>query len=393
MKKKICFVVQRYGLEVNGGAELHCRQLAEKMRDRYDVSVFTTKAVDYMTWNNEYPADVEEINGVTVHRFPVEHPRVQREFDAINGRFLRGEFRDLHEEEAWFEAQGPYTPKLIAALEEHRNDYDVFIFFTYLYYTSAYGLPVVGEKSVFIPTAHDEPFLRMHRFEKVFHAPRAFFYNTEEERRMIHKKFHNEAIPSELGGVGVDLPDDVDAARFCAKYNLGNTPYVVYVGRIDEGKNCHEMFRYWKAYKERNPGPLKLVLMGKPVIPVPERDDICSLGFVDEQDKFDGMKGAQFLWLPSQFESLSMVVLESLLLGVPVLVNGKCEVLRGHCHKSNAGLYYENYLEFELATNRLLNDPAMWQAMSALAPGYVQRNYQWNVIVERLSTLIERSIG
>ena len=79
--KKICFVVQRYGLEVNGGAELHCRQLAEHLRPFYDVTVLTTKAVDYISWANAYEKDEEEINGVRVLRFGVEHPREMEIFN------------------------------------------------------------------------------------------------------------------------------------------------------------------------------------------------------------------------------------------------------------------------------------------------------------------------
>ena len=58
----ICFVVQRYGLEVNGGSELYCRLLAEKMTQFYQVEVFTTCAMDYASWRNEYPSGTEMIN-------------------------------------------------------------------------------------------------------------------------------------------------------------------------------------------------------------------------------------------------------------------------------------------------------------------------------------------
>ena len=73
--KKICFVIQRYGDEVNGGAETLCKQLAERMTDRYDVSVLTTKAIDYMTWKDEYTADEETISGVKIRRFSVNRKR------------------------------------------------------------------------------------------------------------------------------------------------------------------------------------------------------------------------------------------------------------------------------------------------------------------------------
>lgn len=59
MKKKICCVVQRYGMEVNGGAELHCRQISERLTPFYDVEVLTTKAIDYMSWKDEYSEDEE----------------------------------------------------------------------------------------------------------------------------------------------------------------------------------------------------------------------------------------------------------------------------------------------------------------------------------------------
>ena len=45
MKRKLAFVVQRYGLEVNGGAELLSRQLVEHLQQQYDIEVLTTKAI------------------------------------------------------------------------------------------------------------------------------------------------------------------------------------------------------------------------------------------------------------------------------------------------------------------------------------------------------------
>ena len=84
MKKKILFVVQRYGLEVNGGAELHCRQLAERLKDEYDVSVLTTCAIDYVTWKNEYKEGIEHINGVKVIRKKVDFERNQKKFNKIS---------------------------------------------------------------------------------------------------------------------------------------------------------------------------------------------------------------------------------------------------------------------------------------------------------------------
>lgn len=390
-KKKICFIVQRYGLEVNGGAEFQARQMAEKLAPLYDVTVYTTMAIDYTTWSNAYQNQEEELNGVRIKRFAVEHPRRSDVFDAINARFMQGKLHGEKWENAWFEAQGPYVPKMLEALKQAKenNAFNAYLVFTYLYYTSVYALPILKEKVIFIPEAHDEPFLRLKRVREEFQYPYAFFFNTEEEKNLVHSNFRNERIPYAIGGAGVDLPDNIDKERFISKYKLQDTPYLIYVGRIDEGKNCGEMFRYWQAYKQRNPGNLKLVLMGKSAMEVPEREDILNLGFVSDEDKFDGMAGARFLWLPSKFESLSMVVLESMLVSVPVVVNGACEVLKAHCSKSNAGFYYANYLEFEGVANRLLHDPQLYAAMAENAPAYVNKYYNWDVIIHNLSELIE----
>lgn len=385
--KKICFVVQRYGLEVNGGAELHCRQVAERMTDRCsEVHVLTTKAVDYLSWEDEYKEDEEIINGVRVHRFGVAHPRNRKEFDRINQKLYSGNLK-TEEESEWMEKQGPAVPELIQYLAGHESEYDVFIFFTYLYYTTALGLPVVCDKAILIPTAHDEPFLRMKIFDDVFLKPRGIFFNTEEERKLINERYHNEHIPNALGGVGVELPENISGERFRNKYGLKR--YLVYVGRIDEGKNCNQLFRYFLEYKRRNKTDLRLVLMGRPVIDIPQDESIVSLGFVNDQDKFDGIAGAEILVLPSEFESLSMVVLEAMSVCTPVMVYGKCPVLRGHCIKSNGAFYYNNFFEFEGQIDYLSEHGEEKKQMLQNAYQYVQENYQWDTILDRLVELIE----
>ena len=209
------------------------------------------------------------------------------------------------------------------------------------------------------------------------------------EQKLIQQKYHNEHIKSTICGSGVDLPATVDGERFKEKYQLEE--YIVYVGRIDYGKNCDELFSFFTKYKKHAPYNVKLVLLGKPVMPVPEASDIISLGFVSDQDKFDGIAGARALVLPSKFESLSMVVLEAMAVQTPVLINGVCEVLKAHCTKSNGGLYYTNYGEFEGGLNYLLNpaNAEIVAQMKANAKRYVDENYQWDAICARLRGLIE----
>ena len=377
-------------MEVNGGAELLTRQLAERMTGSYDVHVFTSKAVDYMTWADEYDKDEEELNGVTVHRFSVAKQRVQEEFDAINGRFLSAGLGP-EEETEWLKAQGPYVPDLIDAIRDNKDEYDVFLFCTYLYYTTVMGIREVADKSIVLPFAHNEPFLRMKIYDPVFKTPAAFLFETDEERKLIRSKYCNYRIPFKFGGAGVDVPDDVSGDRFKLKYGLED--YIIYVGRIDEGKNCPELFDFFARYKKAHPSDLKLVLLGKPVIKIPDDKDIISLGFVSEQDKFDGVAGAKLLVLPSKFESLSIVVLEAFSLKIPVLVNSECAVLKGHCDKSGGGFAYNSYHGFESKLLQLLRHDGMRADMGLKGYEYVGKNFNWNTIIRKLSALVEYVAG
>lgn len=391
--KKVAFVVQRYGAEVNGGAETLARQMAEHLNKEYDVSVLTTKALDYITWEDYYKEDYEVINQVRVRRFPVDKPRNIKEFSRLCKKVLDNEKHTLAMEEEWFDKQGPYSPRLIQYIKDNKDNYDVFIFMTYLYYTTVKGLPAVKDKAVLIPTAHDEAPVYLKTFREIFNMPRGIFYLTHEECEFTQKLFNNSNIINNngYGGSGIEIPDSVNADFIKDKYGIED--YIVYAGRIDVSKGCKELFKYFKKYKRHNKNNLKLVLIGKEVMKVPHNSNIVSLGFVSEQEKYDVMAGARALIMPSAFESLSIVVLEALGLGIPVICNGKCDVLKGHCKRSGAGIAYEDYRQFEAAINRVINeigsDEDLCRIIRNNAMEYVRNNYTWDIIMKRFNEVIE----
>ena len=386
--KRIALVNQRYGLEVNGGSEFYTRLIAERLAEKYQVDVITTKALDYTTWEDHYTADEEEINGVRVLRFGVEKPRAA-DFNEFNGKYLSSGKRDIDTEKIWFEKQGPYSPAAISYIRENIGNYDVFIFVTYLYYLTVMGLPEVAEKAILIPTAHEEPFIHFKTFEKLFTLPKAFVFLTDEEKALVQGLFNCKHIPCQVMGTGVDIPCEPDEKSFREKFGIDGD-YIIYVGRIDEGKDCPTMFKYFTEYKKRRPeSKLKLVLMGKQVCDIPKHRDIISLGFVSEEDKFSGISGAKALVLPSRYESLSISVLEAMSLSVPVIVNGICEVLKGHCVKSNGGLYYMNYFEFEGIIDYIFSHDGEYQCMRENARKYVEENYRWDVIMKKFDEILK----
>ena len=192
MKKKIAIINQRYGLEVNGGSEYYTRVLAEKLKDYYEIDVLTTLAQSYADWANEYSRNEEVINGITVKRFKVVHKRKVWK-QKILGKMIT--FFHINTESIsrkWVEAQGPTCPGLIEYIRENKDYYDCFIFVTYLYYPTVFGLPLVKEKAILIPTAHDEFCIYFKIYEKLFHMASKIVYLTEEEKEFTEKTFHNK---------------------------------------------------------------------------------------------------------------------------------------------------------------------------------------------------------
>ena len=387
MKKKILFVVQRYGLEINGGAELHCRQLSERLMDDYDVSVLTTCAIDYVTWKNEYREGTECINGVKVIRKKVDFERDQNKFNKISEKISNDkENKNLGIE--WQKAQGPHSSKLIEYLKDYKEDYDVIIFLTYLYYTTYFGLQVAPEKSILIPTAHDEPPIYYSIFNETFNLPRAILYSTTTERDFVNKRFKNNHIYTDIVGLGIEIKNNISKIDLKNKFLIKNE-YVLYLGRIDESKGCKILFENFLEYKKKYNNNLKLVLAGKNVMNIPKHKDIIALGFVSEEEKVNLIKQAKLLVLPSKFESLSLSTLEAMFLGTPVLLNGECEVLKEHAVLSNGGLYFENKYEFIETLNFIITHPEISKKMGENGIKYVENNYKWDVVMEKLKKAIE----
>lgn len=77
MRKRIAFINQRYGAEVNGGSEYYTMLMAQKLSKKYEVEILTSKALTYDHWADYYMNDVEEINGIKVRRFGVRHKRMR----------------------------------------------------------------------------------------------------------------------------------------------------------------------------------------------------------------------------------------------------------------------------------------------------------------------------
>jgi glycosyltransferase involved in cell wall biosynthesis len=272
--------------------------------------------------------------------------------------------------------QGPYSSALFAAIEQQQDTFDLFIFMTYLYCTTFFGLPLVRHKAVLVPTAHDEPPIHLGIFQQVFTAPRAILYLTPTERAMVRRFFDVAHIPDCEVSIGVDLPPPTPSVP--APLSL------LYVGRVHTSKGCEELYDYTVRYKEIDPLPFRLIFAGRADITLPTHPDIEYPGFVSETEKQRLLAACSVVMIPSPFESLSIIALEAWAAGRPVLVNGNCDVLREQALRSNGGLFYRSYAEFAYCLGLLLHRPALREQLGRQGRAFVERWYNWDTVERRL---------
>ena len=412
---RIAFIVQRYGAEILGGSEYHCRLIAERLALRHEVEVLTTCAQDYITWKNEYPEGADRIKGVIVRRFANAQ---QRDIHAFN-QFSDWIFNNAHSREdelKWLEMQGPWSPALQDYLRKNHKSYDALIFFTYLYAPTVLGIDIDPTRSILVPTAHDEPAIHLDIYKDMFRLPAAIAYNTEVEKNFLKTTFQIRTIAEEIVGCGVDLmqgeqldggepiatrdgEEEVDVMAqlksrgvlFRRRHRL-HGDFLLYGGRIDAGKGCEELLEYFTSYKEQD-GDALLVLMGVKLMQLPEVPWVKFAGLLSERERLQALEAATVVVVPSPFESLSLLALEAMAVGTPVLCNGRSEVLVEHCIKSNAGLYYNDRDEFVEAAKLMLADERLRRAMGRNGKEYVKRNYRWDVIMSKYDRLISAVRG
>jgi len=385
---RIAAVVQRYGTEIVGGAETLCRGVAEGLAARdHEVEVWTTCARSYRTWANAYAEAVEQVNGVPVRRFRVDRERNMEEFNAMSAD-LFGAPHDGDDERAWLEAQGPLSSLLLHHIHKLSGDFDRLLFFTYLYYPTVHGIHVAPNKSVLVPTAHDEAPIYLQIYESVFSRPAGIIFNTHGEADFARRRFPRLAANHEVIGVGIERIDELGGATAGADERAATAagaelPALLYAGRIEPGKGVDQMLGYLTRFRAESNRPFSLTLMGEVAMDLPDNDWIEVLGYVSEDDKIRRFREATLLLAPSALESFGIVMLEAMAAGTPVLANGASDAAVEHCRNAHGGLYYNGYSEFREALGLLLADPELRVALAKKGAGYVRENYSWPKIVER----------
>ena len=384
---KLAFVVQRYGADIAGGSEGHCRELAERLSANHDITVLTTCAKDYVTWENAFPPGQSVENGVPVLRFPVIRPRRMKVFADLSDEVFDGGSSPERQED-WFRENGPETPALVDHLRAHGHEFDLVVFWTFRYYQSYFGLPVVADRSVLVPTAEDDDAINLDVLPPFFDKPAGYLFLTPEEEDLVSRRAFRSLRPSAIIGIGLE-PVATGRPPRAPLDTLGlPEKYLLYLGRVDRNKGCDALLENFQEYAAARPD-VTLVLAGPVKMDVPSHPRMRVLGYVSDEVRESLLAHAQALVVPSWYESLSIVLLEAWNHGIPALVNGRCKVLAGQVQRANGGLYYMFPAEFDEAADFLLNRQTERDALGRQGLAYIDREYRWPTVLGRVESLFQ----
>jgi glycosyltransferase involved in cell wall biosynthesis len=349
------------------------------------VTVLTTCAEDYVTWANALPPGESRDGAMRVLRFPVRAERDLGRWEATMQPILR-DCWTAAEEEAMLVAQGPDAPGLLDHLRRHGREYDAVIFFTLLYAPTVFGLPLVWDRAILVPTLHEEAAARLGLQGRALRLARHVIWLTAEERATAESLYDVSDLRGDLAGSGIDAPPPAGSPP--PRFGL-ERPYLLYAGRIDPEKGCSELFDAFLGWAEDD-GRADLALAGRAWMEIPRHPRVHHLGFVERSELWALTHGAVATVVPSRHESLSLVALESLAAATPIVVPADSPVLLGHARRSGGGIVYRDVPELRAAFARLLDDAGRRTALGAAGRAYVEQHYAWDGVLAVYESAIGR---
>jgi glycosyltransferase involved in cell wall biosynthesis len=149
------------------------------------------------------------------------------------------------------------------------------------------------------------------------------------------------------------------------------------------------LIQYFSEYLKEG-GDATLALMGAKLMALPEDPAIRFAGRLSERERLQALEAATVVVCPSPYESLSLLALEAMSVGTPVLANARSEVLVEHCVRSNGGLFYADRDEFVECLKLLVRDDQLRASMGRNGREYIRKNYRWDVVLAKYERLFAK---
>ncbi len=350
---KLAIVIPWFGRELKGGAEQQAWQMAWRLGARdHQVDVLTTccrSHQDDWATNHLAPGKVEEKEGFTVERFPVDS-RDRESFDRVAGYLMNLKRSALRPGVAPVSAADSaiFTHELIKSrallnhLEKKKRAYDWFILLPYLYGPVLDGVRIIGERAALQPCLHDEAYAYLPEIADAFRKAGKLLFNSEGEKELALRLFGPGIwTRSTLVGEGVEFePIPPRAPRNGFSLPTITEPYILYLGRKEDGKNVPLLLNAFRRFRAVRPNStLRLLLAGHGDAALNSNDSpaIKDLGVVSEEHKTALLNNCRALFQPSENESFSRVIMEAWMHGKPVAAHGSCLATSVAVQRSTGG--------------------------------------------------------
>jgi glycosyltransferase involved in cell wall biosynthesis len=134
---------------------------------------------------------------------------------------------------------------------------------------------------------------------------------------------------------------------------------------------------------------MNLVMAG-PVVEEPQNlPGVELLGVVADSDRHILLKNARAVVIASRYESFSLVALEAMGAGVPLIVNGFNPVLLEQIERSGAGISFTNASELLGAIELLRDDSTLARSLGQRGQAYAEANSSWDTIIDRYLAFLQ----
>jgi glycosyltransferase involved in cell wall biosynthesis len=361
----VCF---RFGPDIVGGAETSLRTLAQALQSAgQHVEVFTTCTRSESRWRNELPAGTVTLDGLTVHRFPIDaHDREQH--CKVVVQVLQADGRVAADVEGRYLEHSLHSRQLVDTLVQRRAEFDAVVVGPYLFGLTHDVARALPAQTLVVPCFHDEALARLRVWADVYGQVGGILYHSPEEQQYAQNQLGiNHPNARELG-----TWIDMDAA---APARGPERPYLVYCGRYSEQKRVPELLEWAERYQEDRPGRFDFVFLGQGDVTLPRAPWLRDLGRLDEASKRGVLAGARALVQLSRQESLSLVALEAWAQGTPVLVHRGCRVLESQVRRAQGGVALDDYDSFAAALDDIWQNAAAWKSRGQNGRSYVTARY------------------
>ena len=408
---KILHVVQGYTPAI-GGTERLIQKVSENLVARHgdEVTVYTTNAYNCeLFWRSDQPqlpVGVEQINGVTVRRFPVfNRLNEMRRLMAGGSYQFKLPFND------WFRAfyNGPLMPKMTRHIAQSGAEVIAASSFPLLHMHYAQwggrraGVPVIFYGGIHTVDAFgfDRPMIY-----KAIKKVDAYIAYTSFERDYLVQ----QGIPAakvHVVGVGIDMEPFAQAngRAIRQRFGWGDAPVVAFIGQQVPHKGVDMIMEAMSAIWQAQPEACLLVAGSQTTysaviqnwrdqLPPAQQAQVALINNFQEEEKADLFAAADVILYPSAHESFGIVFIEAWAAQKPVVGINIGAIPSVITHQKDGLLIEHRHVpQLAEAVLTLLANPTLRQEMGLAGYQKTKNHYTWDIVTDKLREIYLKTIG